>query len=90
MIPKYHINLFWSEPDGAWVPDEPGLRSVSAFGTPQPRRSPKLSWRSPWEADFRLPLVGWRLCAEERTRSRGRGARVAVSALCRGWCAVAR
>jgi hypothetical protein len=32
MIPKYHINLFWSEPDGAWVPDEPGLRSVSAFG----------------------------------------------------------
>jgi hypothetical protein len=25
MIPKYHINLFWSEPDGAWVADVPDL-----------------------------------------------------------------
>ncbi|MGH7063796.1 MAG: type II toxin-antitoxin system HicB family antitoxin [Stellaceae bacterium] len=22
-MPKYHINLFWSEPDGAWVADVP-------------------------------------------------------------------
>ena len=32
MIPKYHINLFWSEPDGAWVADVPDLQSCSAFG----------------------------------------------------------
>ncbi len=32
MIPKYHINLFWSEPDGAWIADVPDLQSCSAFG----------------------------------------------------------
>ena len=32
MIPKYHINLFWSEPDVAWVADVPDLQSCSAFG----------------------------------------------------------
>lgn len=32
MIAKYHINLFWSEPDGAWVADVPDLQSCSAFG----------------------------------------------------------
>ena len=32
MTAKYHINLFWSEPDGAWVADVPDLESCSAFG----------------------------------------------------------
>lgn len=32
MTAKYHIDLFWSEPDGAWVADVPDLRSCSAFG----------------------------------------------------------
>jgi predicted RNase H-like HicB family nuclease len=32
MIPKYPINLFWSEPDGASVADVPDLQSCSAFG----------------------------------------------------------
>jgi predicted RNase H-like HicB family nuclease len=32
MMPKYHINLFWSEPGGAWVADVPDLQSCSAFG----------------------------------------------------------
>jgi predicted RNase H-like HicB family nuclease len=32
MIPKYHINLFWSGPDGAWAADVPDLQSCSAFG----------------------------------------------------------
>jgi predicted RNase H-like HicB family nuclease len=31
MMPKYHINLFWSEADGAWVADVPDLQSCSAF-----------------------------------------------------------
>jgi predicted RNase H-like HicB family nuclease len=29
---SHHIDLFWSEPDGAWVADVPDLRSCSAFG----------------------------------------------------------
>ena len=29
---KYHIDLFWSESDAAWVADVPDLRSCSAFG----------------------------------------------------------
>ena len=32
MSPKYHINLFWSEADGAWVADVPDLQSCAAFG----------------------------------------------------------
>ena len=32
MTPKYHINLFCSEANGAWVADVPDLRSCSAFG----------------------------------------------------------
>jgi predicted RNase H-like HicB family nuclease len=32
MMPKYHINLFWSESDGAWVADLPDLQSCSALG----------------------------------------------------------
>jgi len=32
MTPKYDINLFWSEADGARVADVPDLRSCAAFG----------------------------------------------------------
>jgi predicted RNase H-like HicB family nuclease len=32
MTAKYHINLFWSEADDAWVADVPDLQSCSAFG----------------------------------------------------------
>ncbi|HEV7994847.1 MAG TPA: type II toxin-antitoxin system HicB family antitoxin [Stellaceae bacterium] len=32
MTPKYHINLFWSEADSAWLADVPDLKSCSAFG----------------------------------------------------------
>lgn len=32
MTPKYHINVFWSDADAAWVADVPDLRSCSAFG----------------------------------------------------------
>jgi predicted RNase H-like HicB family nuclease len=28
----FHINVFWSEPDGCWVADVPDLKSCSAFG----------------------------------------------------------
>jgi predicted RNase H-like HicB family nuclease len=33
---KYHINVFWSDEDKAWVADAPDLKSCSAFGdTPE-------------------------------------------------------
>jgi predicted RNase H-like HicB family nuclease len=33
---RYHIDLFWSEPDGCWVADVPDLKSCAAFGdTPE-------------------------------------------------------
>ena len=32
MTPKYHINIFWWETDGAWVADVPDLRCCLAFG----------------------------------------------------------
>ena len=30
--PRYHINIFWSEPDGCWIADVPDLKSCSAHG----------------------------------------------------------
>lgn len=33
---EYHINLFWSDEDAAWIADIPDLESCSAHGpTPQ-------------------------------------------------------
>ena len=51
MIPKYHINLFWSEPGAAWVADVPDLQSCSAFGdTPAEAREfvkqESVKWRA--------------------------------------------
>lgn len=31
-LPRYHINLFWSDEDEAWIADVPDLGSVSAHG----------------------------------------------------------
>jgi hypothetical protein len=47
MTPRYHINLFWSEADGAGVADVPDLQSCSAFGDSRLRHWPKLRrrWR---------------------------------------------
>ena len=55
MIPKYHINLFWSEPDGAWGADVPDLRSCSAFSD------------TPAEAlaEIELAIEAWRAVARE-------------------------
>jgi predicted RNase H-like HicB family nuclease len=32
MTPRYHINVFWSDEDGAWIADVPDLRGCSAHG----------------------------------------------------------
>jgi predicted RNase H-like HicB family nuclease len=36
MIPHYHINLFWSDEDDAWIAHVPDLKYCSAHGrTPE-------------------------------------------------------
>jgi predicted RNase H-like HicB family nuclease len=36
MTPRYHINLFWSDEDEAWIADVPDLTYCSAHGaTPE-------------------------------------------------------
>ena len=36
MIPKYHINVFWSDEDRCWIADVPDLKTCTAHGaTPE-------------------------------------------------------
>ena len=36
MTPRYAIIVFWSDEDGVWIADAPGLKSCSAHGdTPE-------------------------------------------------------
>lgn len=32
MIPKYHLNVFWSTEDDCWIADVPDLKHCSAHG----------------------------------------------------------
>jgi predicted RNase H-like HicB family nuclease len=32
MIPRYHLNVFWSVEDDCWIADVPDLRHCSAHG----------------------------------------------------------
>lgn len=46
---RYHINVFWSQPDESWVADVPDLKSCAAFGdTPEEAI-----------AEARLAIDGW-------------------------------
>jgi len=46
---RYHINLFWSDPDECWVADVPDLKTCSAFGdTPEEAL-----------AEARVAIEGW-------------------------------
>ena len=66
MTAKYHINLFWSEPDGAWVADVPDLRSCSALGdTPAEALAEVETAMEAWlavarEDGFPIPLPRYR------------------------------
>ena len=31
-VPRYHINVFWSDDDSCWIADVPDLRYCSAHG----------------------------------------------------------
>jgi predicted RNase H-like HicB family nuclease len=33
MLPRYHINVFWSDEDSCWIADVPDLRYCSAHGS---------------------------------------------------------
>nr|WP_029625198.1 type II toxin-antitoxin system HicB family antitoxin [Sphingomonas sp. PAMC 26605] len=36
MSPRYHIDLFWYDPDGCWIANIPDLQTCSAHGdTPE-------------------------------------------------------
>ena len=32
MVPKYHINVFWSDEDRCWIADVPDLKTCAAHG----------------------------------------------------------
>lgn len=56
MLPRYHVNVFWHEPDECWVADVPDLKSCSAFGdTPEEAL-----------AEVQLAIRGWIEAAQER------------------------
>lgn len=45
----YHINMFWSDEDGAWIGDIPDLQHCSAFGaTPQEALTEVLEAKQAW------------------------------------------
>jgi predicted RNase H-like HicB family nuclease len=49
MLPRYHINVFWSPRDECWVADVPDLKSCAAFGdTPEEAI-----------AEARVAIEGW-------------------------------
>jgi predicted RNase H-like HicB family nuclease len=66
MTAKYHINLFWSELDGAWVADVPDLQSCSAFGD------------SPAQALAEVEKA-WRLGSRSRARTGCRSRNPAIT-----------
>jgi len=48
-VTDYHINVFWSDEDQAWVADIPDLRHCSAVGaTPQEALSEVLEAKTAW------------------------------------------
>jgi len=49
MIPRYHINVFWSDEDDCWIADIPDRRSCSAHG------------ETPHEAaaEVEVAMAGW-------------------------------
>lgn len=56
MKEKYHIHLFWSDEDGAWVADAPDLKSCSAFGD-----TPKEALR-----ELKVAIEAWLEAAREK------------------------
>jgi len=55
-VPRYHINLFWSEEDNCWIADAPDLRFCATHGD------------SPEEAlaNIREAIEGWLEVARDK------------------------
>ena len=55
MLPRYHIDLFWYEPDGCWIANVPDLKTCSAHGD------------NPEEAlaEVQIAMEGWLEVAKE-------------------------
>ena len=56
MTAHYHINLFWSDEDGAWIADVPDLRFCSAHGA-----TPEKALR-----EVQVAMAAWLNVARER------------------------
>lgn len=60
MIPRYHINVFWSDADGEWTADIPDLQTCCAGGaTPAQAIAEVLIAMDGWIAtarDMNLPV----------------------------------
>ena len=55
---RYHINIFWSEEDGAFVADAPDLESCSGFGE-TPEEAPR---------ELRRAMEAWLAAARDSNR----------------------
>ena len=55
MLPRYHIDLFWYDPDDCWIANVPDLRTCSAHGD------------TPAEAlsEVQIAMEGWLEVARE-------------------------
>ena len=55
MLPRYHIDLFWHEPDQCWIANVPDLKACSAHGdTPEEAL-----------AEVQIAMRGWLEVARE-------------------------
>lgn len=55
MLPRYHIDLFWSDDDTCWIANVPDLKACSAHGeTPEEAL-----------AEVQMAMQGWLAVAKE-------------------------
>lgn len=80
---RYHINVFWSDADKAWIADVPDLKTCSAFGdTPEEAVAEVKEAMAAWlavardeghtipEASYRPAIYAVRLPASDSTAAR--------------------
>lgn len=55
MLPRYHIDLFWSDDDACWIANVPDLKACSAHGdTPEEAL-----------AEVQIAMQGWLAVAHD-------------------------
>ena len=68
-VPRYHLNLFWSAEDEAWIADVPDLGSVSAHGE-KPARALREVGVAVEAAVAVLRAGNWHACPESLATGR--------------------